>query len=63
MKVVVEGCGSIVANKDLMNLISLTFSKAAEMYRLEGCDALARQADKISIGIYKDLDSKGYYGA
>lgn len=61
MTIDVEGFGTLTANRDLMNYISLALFKAGEMYRREGADALARQAEEFSDEIYNQLVAINYY--
>lgn len=63
MKVEIKGHGELTGNFDVMNYISLALIKAAEMYRVQGAEALAEQAAEISDEIYDQLKANGYYGA
>ena len=61
MKVEVKGHGTLSGNMNVMNFISLALSKAGDMYRLEGAEALAEQAKEFADEIYYTLKEKGYY--
>ena len=63
MNIEIKGHGTLTGNKDVMNYISLALFKAAEMYRVQGAEALAEQAAEISDEIYDQLKANGYYGA
>lgn len=63
MKVDIKGHGVLTGNSDAMNFISLALFKAAEMYKLQGANALADEAAELSDAIYDQLKSNGYYGA
>ena len=63
MKVEIKGRGVLTGNSEVMNFISLALFKAAEMYELQGADALAEQAVELSDKIYRMLNENGYYGA
>lgn len=63
MKVEIKCHGELAGNFDVMNYISLALIKAAEMYRVQGAEALAEQAAGISDEIYDQLKANGYYGA
>ena len=61
MKVEVKGHGTLAGNMNVMNFISLALSKAGDMYRLEGAEALAEQAEELADEIYYALKEKGFY--
>lgn len=63
MRIEIEGHGTLTGNMDVMNYLSIVFSKAEEMFRLDGATALSEQAGRIADDIYNELKRKNYYGA
>ena len=61
MTVEIKNIGKITASKEVLNMISLWASQAAERNTLKGYEGLADEADKAASTIYKALKAAGLY--
>ena len=61
MTVNIEGLGKITASKEVLNEISMAFSKQAQYYSAHGCEGNFVVADARGIDIYNALVKVGYY--
>lgn len=53
--------GKITGNRNLLNYISLLACEAADKYRQDGANALAKDAELFSDMIYEVLKESGLY--
>jgi hypothetical protein len=53
--------GKVTANKNILNYISVLACEAADKYRQDGANALAKDAELFSDMIYEVLKESGLY--
>lgn len=53
--------GKVTANRGVLNGMSIAFHEAANLYRLQGCYALEKDARENGDRIYEALEKTGYY--
>lgn len=61
MVVNVKGLGKITASKEVLNELTMAFSKQASYYSQHGCEEAFLLADERSNAIYYALAKVGYY--
>lgn len=61
MTVNIKGLGKIIASKEVLNELSMAFSKQASYYSAHGCEESFLLADARSNDIYYALQKVGYY--
>lgn len=61
MTVEIKGIGKVTANQEVLNLLSILASEAADHYRENERYALAKEAQKTADYIYCSLKEAGAY--